>query len=348
MTPKLKLRYWLIIVLALAALGVFFILSANRNAVTAEVRGVSYSIKAPFAGFAGEIFVAPGQRVVLGENLFTMETEKISTRLADHTSLLAEVGSALPYAVRKQALAQFGLADDQSLLPDPDKQLNALRERETGAQEAARAASVAHSKALLEFNRLKQAPGADQAALAKAEKMKKDSEGELAAALDMLEKNSLKRSSYEMENNYKQQMLQANPASYEKAVSLFIEEAAQIKTLRAELDEALVKAPFSAYAISVNAVKGAKLDAGQPVFSIDPSDKKMLQLEAVINTKEWPSIKPGVKCEIKLPSSGSVLPGVVAALEDENAERAIAVIHFTDDGIEAPELRPGLTVKVSF
>ncbi len=333
-----------LLLLMLALLVLYFHL--REQEIQGEVSGPGIVIIVPFSGAVKELPVQAGMRVEAGATLFVMDTGRLAEELEAAIKKMVAHGAALPYDVRREAHEAAGLATDSRLLPDVAKQLKILQDKEADATTALQQESLRHSRLALSLSRQMQQAGSNQTERNRLLAEKRKSDENLDLFKEKVEQAGRNRAAFENEFSAQTRALRDNPQLFRELWQSYNQEAAQVKAMQNKLENTTVVAPFAAYIGSLELVKGKLAEQGQDAMRLDPSDERLLWVEAHLPRDRAKNLQPGAPCLILLPDNTRA-KGVLANLKDSD-NAVTAMLHFVPETVHNPALRPGLKVKVEF
>ena len=304
--PKL-----LVLIIALALLGIVFLYFTSSRHLTSEEAEVSLAVEtvsAQVTGYVIEVNAQNGETVAVGDVLVRLDPTDYEVALRDAKAVLDAMEKGTP-----QAVAQSLYASRQGQ-PDPaelEARLADARQRELAARAVVEELSTQAAGATLARRGAESGNGSNLASL-------KDSErvilGQLNQAREKLNAASQFRVLAEQDLELQKSILRQmdNQAVINEVLPAQVEaQAARVRQAELNLANTEILAPTDGNVIMRAVEPGQVVSSGQPLMAVIAQAKDHFYVTAVFAAEHDGKaavelIKPGQYCEISLPEAGNL------------------------------------------
>ena len=319
--PKL-----LVLIIALALLGIVFLyFNSNRHLVSeeAEVSLAVETVSAQVTGYVMEVNAQNGQGVAAGDILVRLDPTDYAVALSDAKAVLAAMKQGTPQAVAQSLYAsRAGQVDPAEL----ELRLAQARQEELAAKDAVEELSTQAAGATLARRR---AEAGNASGLAGLKNSEQTILAQLNAAREKHTTASQFRAQVEQDLEHQKSILRQldNQAVISEALPAQVDaQAARVRQAELNLANTEILAPADGDVIMRAVEPGQVVSPGQPLMAVVSKAEDQFYVTAVFPAEHDGKaavelIKPGQYCEISLPEAeGLEFTGRVEHVELSGAD----------------------------
>lgn len=360
----------LILIIALALLGIVFLYFTLHKRIVSESAEVSLgmeTVSAQVTGYVTEVNAQNGQGVAAGDVLVRLDPTEYEVALSDAHAVLAAMQNGTPQAVAQSLYAARAGQPDPAEL---EARLAIARQDELVARERMEELSTQAAGATLARRREESLSGRNIAALKDQERI---ISAQLGSAREKLTTASQYRAQVELDLEQQKSILRQmdNQAVINQVLPAQIEaQAARVHQAKVNLANTEILAPVAGRVIMSVVEPGQVVSPGQPLMVVIPEVKDHFYVTAVFPAERDGKslrelIKAGQYCEISLSDvedlefSGRVeevalpegapfaLPGGSSSVAAGSPQIFVRVAAQGYDPQTMPSLQPGMKAVVS-